>query len=144
MHETTQETDHELASLNVASENPDAGVSLAFPDGGKEAWTCLLGSALMMFPSFGFQTASKLAQFPHIQPVSHILMPHLSRIRTGLYKHSSIIRIHRPRRRLDNSCFGIPNFIPGNPSRSFIRPLRAQNAIDNRVISQRDILLFTS
>lgn len=31
----------------------------AFPDGGREAWTCLLGSFLMMFPSFGFQTAGK-------------------------------------------------------------------------------------
>lgn len=58
MRQSTLETDHELAELNAASENPDTGVSLAFPDGGKEAWTCLLGSALMMFPSFGFQTAS--------------------------------------------------------------------------------------
>ncbi|KAL5361693.1 major facilitator superfamily domain-containing protein [Aspergillus floccosus] len=34
-----------------------AGVSLAFPEGGKDAWTCLLGAVLLMFPSFGFQTA---------------------------------------------------------------------------------------
>ncbi|GIC85399.1 putative MFS monocarboxylate transporter [Aspergillus udagawae] len=32
-------------------------VSWAYPEGGREAWTCLLGSFLMMFPSFGFQTA---------------------------------------------------------------------------------------
>ncbi|KAF9887524.1 hypothetical protein FE257_010102 [Aspergillus nanangensis] len=32
-------------------------VSLAFPEGGRDGWACLLGSALMMFPSFGFQTA---------------------------------------------------------------------------------------
>ncbi|KAJ5155284.1 MFS monocarboxylate transporter [Penicillium capsulatum] len=47
---------HELAEI-VGPENPDAGVSLAFPEGGRDAWTCLLGSALLMFPSFGFQTA---------------------------------------------------------------------------------------
>ncbi|KAE8154689.1 major facilitator superfamily domain-containing protein [Aspergillus avenaceus] len=32
-------------------------VASAFPDGGWEAWTCLLGSFLMMLPSFGFQAA---------------------------------------------------------------------------------------
>ncbi|PKX99079.1 putative MFS monocarboxylate transporter [Aspergillus novofumigatus IBT 16806] len=32
-------------------------VSWAYPEGGWEAWTCLLGSSLIMFPSFGFQTA---------------------------------------------------------------------------------------
>ncbi|KAJ5387020.1 hypothetical protein N7509_009561 [Penicillium cosmopolitanum] len=61
MRSLTQETDFELAELNAASENPapaDAAVCLAFPDGGKEAWTCLLGSALILFPSFGFQTAN--------------------------------------------------------------------------------------
>ena len=58
MRNPTQEIDQELAELNLASQNPDAEICLAFPDGGKEAWTCLLGSALMMFPSFGFQVAS--------------------------------------------------------------------------------------
>jgi hypothetical protein len=61
MRSQAQETDFELAGLNAGSENPplaDTAVSLAFPDGGKEAWTCLLGSALILFPSFGFQTAS--------------------------------------------------------------------------------------
>ncbi|KAJ5750668.1 hypothetical protein N7533_007696 [Penicillium manginii] len=60
MRSQAQETDFELAGLNAGSENPplaDTAVSLAFPDGGKEAWTCLLGSALILFPSFGFQTA---------------------------------------------------------------------------------------
>ncbi|KAL4974474.1 major facilitator superfamily domain-containing protein [Aspergillus desertorum] len=33
------------------------GVSWAFPEGGRQAWACLLGSCLLMFPSFGFQTA---------------------------------------------------------------------------------------
>ncbi|CAI7648342.1 unnamed protein product [Penicillium manginii] len=60
MRSQAQETDFELAGLNAGSENQplaDTAVSLAFPDGGKEAWTCLLGSALILFPSFGFQTA---------------------------------------------------------------------------------------
>lgn len=35
----------------------DESVSLAYPEGGMEAWSCLLGAFLMMFPSFGFQTA---------------------------------------------------------------------------------------
>jgi hypothetical protein len=30
-----------------------------YPEGGKEAWGCLLGAFVLMFPSFGFQTASK-------------------------------------------------------------------------------------
>ncbi|CBF74711.1 hypothetical protein AN4098.2 [Aspergillus nidulans FGSC A4] len=45
----------------LASESPNPtqshGVSWAFPEGGRQAWTCLLGSCLLMFPSFGFQTA---------------------------------------------------------------------------------------
>ncbi|KAL4735849.1 major facilitator superfamily domain-containing protein [Aspergillus similis] len=45
----------------LAPESPDPtqtyGVSWAFPEGGRQAWTCLLGSCLLMFPSFGFQTA---------------------------------------------------------------------------------------
>lgn len=31
----------------------------AHPEGGNEAWTCLLGSFALMVPSFGFQTASQ-------------------------------------------------------------------------------------
>lgn len=49
---------HELSDLDAAPEIPD-DASIAFPEGGREAWTCLLGSSLMMFPSFGFQTASE-------------------------------------------------------------------------------------
>ncbi|KAJ6014971.1 MFS monocarboxylate transporter [Penicillium herquei] len=58
MRRTTRTTDYELNDLNAGPENPDASVSLAFPEGGREAWTSLLGSSLIMFPSFGFQTAS--------------------------------------------------------------------------------------
>ncbi|KAL5046185.1 hypothetical protein BDW71DRAFT_182286 [Aspergillus fruticulosus] len=47
------------AELVPESQNPAQthGVSWAFPEGGWQAWTCLLGSCLLMFPSFGFQTA---------------------------------------------------------------------------------------
>ncbi|RDL31536.1 Monocarboxylate transporter [Venustampulla echinocandica] len=45
-------------NLGTASDNlADEEVSLAFPEGGLEAWKCLLGTSLMMLPSFGFQTA---------------------------------------------------------------------------------------
>ncbi|PYH46828.1 putative MFS monocarboxylate transporter [Aspergillus saccharolyticus JOP 1030-1] len=53
----------ELAVLTQEGETssdtaaPTGAVSLAFPEGGRDAWTCLLGSFLIMFPSFGFQTA---------------------------------------------------------------------------------------
>ncbi|KAJ5939420.1 hypothetical protein N7466_002554 [Penicillium verhagenii] len=59
MRRTRQQTEHELDDLNTSSPEieHDASVSLAFPDGGREAWTSLLGSSLIMFPSFGFQTA---------------------------------------------------------------------------------------
>ncbi|KAI9039882.1 putative MFS monocarboxylate transporter [Aspergillus affinis] len=53
-----QETPESNVELEAVPENStNEGVSLAFPEGGREAWICLLGSALMMFPSFGFQTA---------------------------------------------------------------------------------------
>ncbi|CAG8380465.1 unnamed protein product [Penicillium salamii] len=53
---TARETD-DTVELEAVLENPDAEVSLTFPEGGREAWICLTGSFLMMFPSFGFQTA---------------------------------------------------------------------------------------
>ncbi|PYI08347.1 MFS general substrate transporter [Aspergillus sclerotiicarbonarius CBS 121057] len=65
MHRSVEKTtpdsalDAELGSeaSDGSSENPTTGVSWAFPEGGRQAWTCLLGSCLLMFPSFGFQTA---------------------------------------------------------------------------------------
>ncbi|KAJ5088041.1 MFS general substrate transporter [Penicillium angulare] len=57
MRRTTRTEGHELDNFDVGPENPDTSVSLAFPEGGREAWTSLLGSSLIMFPSFGFQTA---------------------------------------------------------------------------------------
>ncbi|KAL4881764.1 major facilitator superfamily domain-containing protein, partial [Aspergillus karnatakaensis] len=51
--EPTRNVIHSDDALDVPSE----GVSYAYPEGGREAWLCLLGSALIMFPSFGFQTA---------------------------------------------------------------------------------------
>jgi hypothetical protein len=42
--------------LNVAESGED--VNHAFPEDSWAAWSCLLGSFLMMFPSFGLQTAS--------------------------------------------------------------------------------------
>lgn len=39
--------------------NSDEEDKAAFPEDTWAAWTCLLGSFLMMFPSFGFQTAGK-------------------------------------------------------------------------------------
>ncbi|CAG8220038.1 unnamed protein product [Penicillium salamii] len=53
---TARETD-DTVELEAVPENPDVEVSLTFPEGGREAWICLTGSFLMMFPSFGFQTA---------------------------------------------------------------------------------------
>ncbi|KAL4796085.1 major facilitator superfamily domain-containing protein [Aspergillus venezuelensis] len=50
------EQESELATLG-ANEEPAHPVSTAFPDGGRQAWLCLSGSFLLMFPSFGFQTA---------------------------------------------------------------------------------------
>ncbi|OJJ98560.1 hypothetical protein ASPACDRAFT_31478 [Aspergillus aculeatus ATCC 16872] len=50
------EHESELASLGTDHAEPNV-VSTAFPDGGRKAWACLLGSCLLMFPSFGFQTA---------------------------------------------------------------------------------------
>lgn len=48
------------SSESAALENPaDGDVNLVFPEGGRDAWVCLLGSCLMMFPSFGFQTAGE-------------------------------------------------------------------------------------
>lgn len=60
MRRSTRPSTYELSEVDATvSENTDVGVSLAFPEGGRDAWTCLLGSALLMFPSFGFQTAGE-------------------------------------------------------------------------------------
>jgi hypothetical protein len=69
MHRSSSADTYEIAPIhhdqptNPLAE-PDGGdmqtegrVSWAYPEGGWEAWTCLLGSSLIMFPSFGFQTA---------------------------------------------------------------------------------------
>ncbi|KAJ5826585.1 hypothetical protein N7447_003348 [Penicillium robsamsonii] len=61
MRRSIRPTSHSSSDNNefeAVLDNPaDGDVSLAFPEGGREAWVCLLGSCLMMFPSFGFQTA---------------------------------------------------------------------------------------
>jgi MFS family permease len=68
MRRTTQqdasEPTNEVETMSNASdfclEHPVNGVNQitqASPEGGREAWMCLLGSFLMMLPSFGFQTA---------------------------------------------------------------------------------------
>lgn len=60
MHRSVRQETSELTTLEpAATEEPNDAISLAFPEGGREGWTCLLGSCLLMFPSFGFQTAGK-------------------------------------------------------------------------------------
>ncbi|GAD99495.1 MFS monocarboxylate transporter, putative [Paecilomyces variotii No. 5] len=56
-YELTRADDHTSGRLDAAPNDAAEAVSLAFPEGGRDAWTCLLGSFLLMFPSFGFQTA---------------------------------------------------------------------------------------
>lgn len=60
MRRSTRPFAHELTDIDntIASPDADRAISPAFPEGGCEAWACLLGSSLMLFPSFGFQTAS--------------------------------------------------------------------------------------
>lgn len=53
-----------LDALSSGPNSPQEGVSHAFPEGGLEAWACLLGSFLLMFPTFGFQTAGMDALAP--------------------------------------------------------------------------------
>jgi hypothetical protein len=67
MRRTVQQETCELTTLepieprnpSPSPEDPTGTVSLAFSEGGREGWTCLLGSFLLMFPSFGFQSAGK-------------------------------------------------------------------------------------
>lgn len=63
----------------------DATVSLAFPEGGREAWSCLLGAFLLVFGSFGFQTSGKKAtcgivcrvnQFPPVGTIQYYISTH--------------------------------------------------------------------
>lgn len=73
MASTPQQTSlvHDDLELDEASaREPSEGVSHAYPEGGREAWMCLFGSALMMFPSFGFQAASKSATLYNLYVVS--------------------------------------------------------------------------
>lgn len=61
MHRSALRDITEILTLEPTSpEEATEGVSLAFPEGGREGWTCLLGSCLLMFPSFGFQSAGKI------------------------------------------------------------------------------------
>lgn len=57
--EPSQELELRSSTDDYLTEQPvdGPGVSLAFPEGGREAWMCLLGSLLIMFPSFGFEAA---------------------------------------------------------------------------------------
>lgn len=66
MLRSTRSSALELTEIDfdAAAPDADAAVSLAFPEGGRDAWTCLLGSSLILFPSFGFQTASKYIRVP--------------------------------------------------------------------------------
>jgi hypothetical protein len=59
LSELTHDLEVRTDANHDCPENPTNGVCLAFPEGGREAWMCLLGSCLMMFPSFGFQTAGE-------------------------------------------------------------------------------------
>lgn len=47
--------------IELANRAEDDGEDAAIPEGGHDAWKCLMGSFLMMIPSFGFQTASEWA-----------------------------------------------------------------------------------
>ena len=64
MRRAARPTDFELTrdpdDVPSAETPANSGVSLAFPEGGLEAWTCVLGSFMLMLPSFGFQTAGGL------------------------------------------------------------------------------------
>ncbi|KAL6233411.1 hypothetical protein BDW75DRAFT_242040 [Aspergillus navahoensis] len=64
------------AELVPESQNPAQtnGVSWAFPEGGQQAWTCLLGSCLLVFPSFGFQTAIGLSKTTSAQTSSPVIV----------------------------------------------------------------------
>lgn len=59
MRRLDQRDSYELNDNLTVQDTPadDATVSLAFPEGGREAWSCLLGSFLLMFGSFGFQAS---------------------------------------------------------------------------------------
>lgn len=58
-HETLEPTE-ETQGIELGEVPTNrTGVSVAFPEGGPQAWKCLLGSFLLMFPSFGFQTAGE-------------------------------------------------------------------------------------
>lgn len=56
-----QAPDIELTRLeSPIADSPANGLTWAYPEGGREGWMCLLGSSLIMFPSFGFQTSGKV------------------------------------------------------------------------------------
>jgi len=48
-------SDGRISAITDDAEDTD----WSYPEGGKEAWSCLIGSFALMFPSFGFQTASR-------------------------------------------------------------------------------------
>lgn len=104
MHQSSSADSYEIASIHQdqptnPSAEPDGDmqtegrVSWAYPEGGWEAWTCLLGSSLMMFPSFGFQTAGT---YLHSHSNGAQLLTHDSGVGPGLHQHQPAGRVQRP------------------------------------------------
>ncbi|KAJ5523972.1 hypothetical protein N7494_010622 [Penicillium frequentans] len=52
-----QHTSDKRSEFSLSVESQQRGDEDVFPEDSWAAWSCLLGSFLMMFPSFGFQTA---------------------------------------------------------------------------------------
>lgn len=59
----SQHTSDKLSEFDLPVESQQRGDKDVFPEDSWAAWSCLLGSFLMMFPSFGFQTAGNT--YPH-------------------------------------------------------------------------------
>ncbi|KAL4895389.1 major facilitator superfamily domain-containing protein [Aspergillus ambiguus] len=54
---TSQNIADHSSEVDLAAESVERDIKASFPENSWRAWSCLLGSFLMMFPSFGFQTA---------------------------------------------------------------------------------------
>ncbi|RAH42606.1 MFS general substrate transporter [Aspergillus brunneoviolaceus CBS 621.78] len=56
MHRDIERCDVDRES-DTSEDVATGAISLTYPEGGCNAWSCLVGSVFIMFPSFGFQTA---------------------------------------------------------------------------------------
>lgn len=64
----------QIAEAPILADNgTNTSVAWTYPDGGRQAWSCVMGSFFLMFPSFGFEVA-RMCLFRPISRTNEVLI----------------------------------------------------------------------